>query len=97
MGGSTRDREGNFRRIFDRNEIDALIGLVRSMAVLRFAEYFSAVGFPGAVPSMASVEIEDEDGAVFAVDLDRLAGGGALVEQVDVCFVWSLSGLKRTK
>ncbi len=32
---------------------------------------------------MASVEIEDEDGALFAGDLDRLAGVGALVEEVE--------------
>ena len=31
---------------------------------------------------MASVGIEDEDGTVFAADLDRLAGGGTPVEQV---------------
>ena len=31
---------------------------------------------------MASVAVENEDGAVFAGDLDRLAGVGALVEQV---------------
>ena len=32
---------------------------------------------------MASIGINDEGGAVFAGDLDRLAGGGALVEQID--------------
>ena len=36
----------------------------------------------GAALSVASVGIEDEDGTVFAADLDRLAGVGALVEQV---------------
>ena len=35
---------------------------------------------------MASVQIEDEDGTVFAGDLDRLAGGEALVEQVETRF-----------
>ena len=32
--------------------------------------------------SGVSVRIEDEDGTVFAGDLDRLASAGALVEQV---------------
>ena len=44
---------------------------------------FLAVVFFGAELSVASVGIKDEDGAVFAGDLDRLAGGGALVEQID--------------
>jgi hypothetical protein len=43
---------------------------------------FSAADFSGAALSVASVGIEDEDGTVFAADLDRLAGVGALVEQV---------------
>ena len=42
----------------------------------------SAADFSGAVRSVASVGIEDEDGTVFAADLDRLARVGALVEQV---------------
>lgn len=33
--------------------------------------------------SVASIQIEDEDGAVFAADLDRLSRVGALVEQVE--------------
>ena len=44
---------------------------------------FLAVVFTGAELSGASVGIKDEDGAVFAGDLDRLAGGGALVEPID--------------
>ncbi len=40
--------------------------------------------FVGAALSVASVGIEDEDGAVFAGDLDRLGGVWALVEQVAV-------------
>jgi len=32
---------------------------------------------------LASIGINDEGGAVFAGDLDRLAGSGALVEQID--------------
>ena len=44
---------------------------------------FLAVAFTGAELSVASIGIKDEDGAVFAGDLDRLAGGGALVEQID--------------
>ncbi len=47
-----------------------------------FRKYLVAV-FSGAALSVASVGIEKEDGAVFAGDLDRLAGGGALVEQVE--------------
>ena len=47
---------------------------------------FSAAAFSGAALSVASVQIEDEDGTVFAGDLDRLAGGEALVEQVETRF-----------
>ena len=47
-----------------------------------FREYLAGV-FSGAALSVASVGIEKEDGAVFAGDFDRLAGGGALVEQVE--------------
>ena len=39
--------------------------------------------FSGAVLSVASVGIENENGTVFEGDLDRLAGFGALVEQVE--------------
>ena len=42
--------------------------------------------FSGAGLSVASVQIEGEDGTVFAGDLDRLAGVGALVEQVETRF-----------
>ena len=38
--------------------------------------------FSGAEIPVASVAVENEDVAVFAEDLDRLAGVGALVEQV---------------
>ena len=49
----------------------------------RFAkDVFGSGFFTGAVLYMASVRIEDEDGTVLAGDLDRLAGVGALVEQV---------------
>ena len=40
----------------------------------------SAAVFSGAVPSAASVRIEDEDGTVFAADLDRAAGFCELLE-----------------
>ena len=50
---------------------------------LRCAKYLFGSGFSGAVRSVASVGIEDEDGTVFAADLDRLAGGGAPAEQVE--------------
>jgi hypothetical protein len=46
---------------------------------------FSAAFFSRAVLSVASVGIEDEDGTVFAEDLDCL-GGGALVEQAKTRF-----------
>jgi len=42
-----------------------------------------AAVFSGAALSVASVGIENEDGTVFAGDLDRLAGGGTLVEQIE--------------
>ena len=45
--------------------------------------FFSAAVFSGAALSVASVRVEDEDGTVFAADLDRLAGVGALVEEVE--------------
>ena len=44
---------------------------------------------------MASIGINDEDGTVFAGDLDRLAGGGAQVEQIDAQRVRSFSALVR--
>jgi hypothetical protein len=55
---------------------------------------FSAAGFSQAVLSGAAVRIEneDEDGAVFARDLDRLSRGGALLKPVEVRFrivVWN--------
>jgi hypothetical protein len=42
-----------------------------------------AAVFSGAARSVASAGIKDEDGALCAGDLDRLAGGGTLVEQVE--------------
>ena len=51
---------------------------------LRLAKHFFRQRFfSDAVRSVASVGIEDEDGTVFAADLDRLAGGGAPAEQVE--------------
>jgi hypothetical protein len=47
---------------------------------------FLAAAFSGAAISVASVEIEDECVSVFEGDLDRLAGVGALVEQVEARF-----------
>ena len=68
MGSFRRDREGNFRGIFGRNEINALIELFRSMAIrsalpsLCFGSVFVlAALFSGAAISVASVEIENED------------------------------------
>jgi hypothetical protein len=83
MGRSACGREGNFRLTCGRNEIAALMGLFRSMAIRSAVpSTFSAAVFSGAAVSVGSVGIEDEDGTVFAADLDRLAGVGALVEQV---------------
>jgi len=59
---------------------------------LRFAKHFSAAVFFPVVLSVASISVEDEDGAVFAADFDGLAGGGALVEQVETwlrIIVWN--------
>ena len=47
-----------------------------------FRKYLVAV-FSGAAISVASVGIENEDETVFAGDIDRLAGGGTLVEEVE--------------
>ncbi len=44
---------------------------------------FLAAAFSGAAISVASVEIEDECVSVFEGDLDRLAGVGALVEELE--------------
>ena len=41
---------------------------------------FSAAAFSGAALSVVSVRIEDEDGTVFAADLDRAAGFCELIE-----------------
>ncbi len=43
--------------------------------------FFGSGSFRAAL-SVVPVQIEDEDGTAFAEDLDRLAGVGALVEQV---------------
>ncbi len=69
---------------FGRGKIHALFSLFASMAVrTALPSIFRQRFFSGAVLSVASVGIEDEDGTVFAGDLDRLAGFGALVEQVE--------------
>ena len=48
MGLPTRGGEGNFQLIFGRMEIDALIGLFRSMAVRSaLPRIFSGSGFWG--------------------------------------------------
>ena len=58
----------------------------RMMTRSALPSIFSAAVFSGAALSVLSVEIEDEYGAVFAADLYRLAGVGALVEQVEARF-----------
>ena len=85
MGSSTRGREGNFPGIFGRNEINALIELFRSMAIRpALPSFILAAVFSGAARSVASIAVEDEDGAVFAGDFDWLAGVRALVEQGEI-------------
>ena len=49
MGLSTRVREGNFRVIFGRMEIGALIGLFRSIAVRPLGQAFFGSGFLGSL------------------------------------------------
>jgi len=67
MGSSKRAREGNFRLVCGRTEMDAFVGLFRSMAFRSaLPRIFSAAVFSGAVLS-ASVEIEHKDAAVFAL------------------------------
>ncbi len=58
---------------------------------------FSAAVFFDAVRSVASVGIEDEDGTVFAADLDRLAGVGALVERVETRIIHGCTLLRRAQ
>ncbi len=59
-----------------------------------YCRKFFGNGFSGVV-SVVSVGDKDEDGAVFAGDLDRLDGGGALVEQIDAQRARSFSALVR--
>ncbi len=47
---------------------------------------FLAADLSGAVRSVASIPVKDECVSVFAADLGRLAGVGALVEQVEARF-----------
>ncbi len=84
MGGFTRLRNEDFRQ-----EHAVAEGFMRSVVVpehddpLRMAKHFFWQRlFSGAEIPVASVAVENEDVAVFAEDLDRLAGVGALVEQV---------------
>ena len=56
-----------------------------------------AAVFSGAVRSVASVGVEDEDGTVFAGDLDRLAGVGALVERVETRIIHGCTLLCRAQ
>jgi len=52
---------------------------------LRCARLFWAAVFSDGALSVVSVGIENEDGTVFAADLDRLAGFGVLVGKVGSC------------
>jgi len=66
---------------FMRSSVAREDGRPLRWAKLYFRKFLAAV-FSGAALSVASVGIEDEDGAVSEGDFDRLAGVGALVEQV---------------
>ena len=73
---------------------DSCVQALFARMIIRSAlpSIFSAAVFSGAVRSAASIAVEDEDGTVFAGDLDRLAGFWALVEQVEARFriaVWN--------
>jgi hypothetical protein len=67
---------------FMRSSVPREHGRPLRWAKLDFRKVLAAV-FSGAALSVASVGIENEDGAVSAGDLDRLAGSGALVEEVE--------------
>ena len=67
---------------FMRSSVAREHGRPLRWAKLYFRKVLAAV-FSGAALSVASVGIENEDGAVSAGDLDRLAGSGALVEEVE--------------
>ena len=60
---------------------DSCVQALFATMIIRSAlpRIFSAAVFSGAVRSAASIAFEDEDVAVFAGDLDRLAGFWALV------------------
>ena len=78
---------------FARGKIHALLSLTASIPLPPRcqADCFGSGSF-STVMSVASIAVEDEDGAVFAGDLDRLAGFGALVEQVELLLrviVWN--------
>jgi hypothetical protein len=68
--------ESFMRSIIDRENLDP----IRPDELYLRQTNFRQRLFSGAALSVASVQIEDEDGIVFAADLDRLAGFGALVE-----------------
>lgn len=70
------------RSIIDRENLDPIRPDELYLRQINFRQRL----FSGAALSVASVQIEDEDGTVFAADLDRLAGFGALVEQVEARF-----------
>ena len=74
--------ESFMRSIIDRENLDP----IRPDELYLRQTNFRQRLFSGAALSVASVQIEDEDGTVFAADLDRLAGFGALVEQVEARF-----------
>jgi hypothetical protein len=81
-------READFRgwvsvaAKFMRSSVAREHGRPLRWAKLDFRKLLAAV-FSGAALSVASVGIEDEDGAVSAGDLDWVGGFGTLVEQVE--------------
>ena len=84
------------RSIIDRENLDPIRPDELYLRQINFRQRL----FSGAALSVASVQIEDEDGTVFAGDLGRFVGVGALVEQLEVrlrIVVWDLNadGLPR--
>jgi len=69
-----------------RGEIHMLKRCSRERSSAPLCQAFLAAVFSDGALSVVSVGIENEDGTVFAADLDRLAGVGALVEQVEARF-----------
>ena len=90
-------REISWGRMWSRRDscVQALFATMKIQSAL--PSIFSAADLSRAVLSVASVGVEDEDGTVFAGDLDRLAGVGALVEQVETRIIRGCTLLRRAQ